>query len=449
MRTLAFALLLALPCAAEPREGTIEDTWKGGKYLLYVPGSYQAADGLKWGLWVTMIPPDHNSADYVEVWQEHAQFGMFLSLVIEAKVPQGEIGSLVEKTVAEYGLSRHRIGMAGYAEGAPRAWRFLFENPGKLAALAAFQGEIPRDLKDAGKATPVALVYDKGCTYVKFADARAYEKRLNEHGYDVKFFELNRGDHRDEWPAAEMRDVLLWVRDKGNNRAADLLKSAQALLDEGHPGRALAVLESILSQGVGEAESPVLAEMGKKIGESLKAELKKAGDAAAAGEMDAAGAALTELGEEYAGTAKAAAVEAELKRLSTDPKFQAALEARQKARKEEAARAEFPEAEAFEAERKWKLAVDAWKRIAAEHAGTEAAKEAAGRAEKIASDPAVRKELADAEAASACRKLMQMGDAFVKNRLVDKARAKYEEIVKKYPGTSFAEEAQRKIEGLK
>ena len=347
MRTLSLALLLATFAAAEPKEGDIEDTWKGGKYLLSVPESYQATDGLKWGLWVTMIPPDHVSTDYVEVWEEHTQFGMFLSLVIEGKVPQGEIGALIEKVTADYGLSPHRIGMVGYAEGAPRAWKFLFDNPGKLVALAAFQGEIPREVKAAGKGTPVALVYDKGCTYVNFADARALEKRLKENGYEVKFMELNRGDQRDDWPAAEMREIFLWSRNKERTHAEDLVKTARAFLEEGRPGRALSVLESILSQGVGDTAAPVLMDLGKRINDAYAASIKKIQDTAAAGEMDTAGAALTTLKEDFAGTSKSAAIDAELKRLSTDPKFQEALAAREKARREEAARADFETALAW------------------------------------------------------------------------------------------------------
>ena len=448
-RVLAALLLSLSSAAAEPPKGMIYGTWKEGKYLLYVPESYQAADGRRWGLWVTMIPGDHEAKDYEDTWKGPAGDRAFLSLVVEFGVPGDQVAPLMEKISADYGLSPNKQWMTGYAEGAPRAWEFALAHPEKLCALTIFQGFPPAQVTAAAKGVPVAIVHDVGCSYVPVADARALAKKLEGLGYEVRYQEMRRAESHDDWPDEQMAPTVEWAMAKAAGRGAAFLKMAGEHLDAGHPGRALAALEEMNTQQVGGEFTREMEALSARIDTLLAEALKKAADAAAAGDYDAAATQMLAVTADFKGTFKESGVASRMNKLQKDPKFKAALDGIARRQAEAAAVAAAEAAQQLEEGKRWLEAIAAWKKVAADHPGTETGKEAAAHAEKMEKDPEIRKQLADARSAGACRKLMQLGDSFAKNKMPEKAIAKYQEIVDKYPETSFAAEAKKKIEALK
>jgi len=155
---------------------------------------------------------------------------------------------------------------------------------------------------------------------------------------------------------------------------------------------------------------------------------------------------LQELAETYAGTEVGRRASAKVAALKKDPAVKNALETL--AADREAAK-EYDEAEAALADEKYVLALRMLDRIVKEYEGTPTAKKAAAKAEEVRADEGVRAKLRAAEEAKYCRSRLSMGRNFAKNGMIEQARKKFQEIIDRYPESSWADEARKELANLR
>jgi outer membrane protein assembly factor BamD (BamD/ComL family) len=87
--------------------------------------------------------------------------------------------------------------------------------------------------------------------------------------------------------------------------------------------------------------------------------------------------------------------------------------------------------------------------IAARHAGTPLGEKAKTRAAELRSDKKIATAEREQLAERYCRGRLSMGKSFAASGNPDLARAKFQEILDKFPGTSWAEKAQAELDKLK
>jgi len=90
----------------------------------------------------------------------------------------------------------------------------------------------------------------------------------------------------------------------------------------------------------------------------------------------------------------------------------------------------------------------ALKEVVKNRQGTAAATAATAEIEKLMADPAKKKEIESAAARNEASKLLALTRNYISSGMNDQAREKLQQIIKEYPGTPAAAEAQRMLESL-
>ncbi len=158
--------------------------------------------------------------------------------------------------------------------------------------------------------------------------------------------------------------------------------------------------------------------------------------------------ALEDVSRKYAGAEIARKATERLKALKASPEVAAArAEIEQKARETEAA-ALLEAARKLVAEKDYVKAAEGFKRVKASFADTPAATEAEAELKKLEADPEAQRAVKNAAAERECRSLLGMARTFKMNGMTDKARAKLDEVIRKYPGTDWARQAAKMKSGL-
>lgn len=106
-------------------------------------------------------------------------------------------------------------------------------------------------------------------------------------------------------------------------------------------------------------------------------------------------------------------------------------------------------AEKLLAEKKYAEAIKAFEKLAGENPDDKVCKQAGAKARELHKDKVVAAALVQADADKHAPGQMRMAAQLEEMGKADEARKYYERIVAKYPGTSYAEEAQRKLDSLK
>lgn len=223
------------------------------------------------------------------------------------------------------------------------------------------------------------------------------------------------------------------------------LAEAERAQKGGESGKALKLCAEIIEAN----GKTTLADRAREIRENVaKAGEPALGEAFDLAEKDplAALEKLEALADEYPDTDLAARAKKKIADLKNDPrvKKQLAELAAQKDALKQLARAE-----EYLKKENYAKALSLLDEVAEKYAGTAAGSKAKARAEALRADGEIMRRAREQEAEKVCKGWLSMARSYAKNGMVDQARAKYEEIIEKYPGTSFAEEAQRELEKLK
>jgi uncharacterized protein (UPF0335 family) len=102
-----------------------------------------------------------------------------------------------------------------------------------------------------------------------------------------------------------------------------------------------------------------------------------------------------------------------------------------------------------EKRKRWHKAAEAYEQCAGEYGDTEAGQAAKKRLEEIRADESIQEAIREAAAATDCRKWLNLAKNFINNNLHDRAKVYLRKVLDQYPGTSYAKEAQKLLDGLK
>src|SRR5688572_18737182 len=156
-----------------------------------------------------------------------------------------------------------------------------------------------------------------------------------------------------------------------------------------------------------------------------------------------AGTKLDELAKGLGNTPAGVSARKKLTEMMAIPGAKAQFEAAQKSR---LAGEELAVARRLADEGKNEQAYVRYKQVMANFAGTPAADEARAAVEQFEKDPAFTKRARDAAAEGKAKGMLGMAENYKRAGRSDLAKAKYQEVIKTFPDTSFAEKAQQ---GLK
>jgi len=105
-------------------------------------------------------------------------------------------------------------------------------------------------------------------------------------------------------------------------------------------------------------------------------------------------------------------------------------------------------ARGYDEEGKYADAFRAYARLAKENPDSDYAREAERRIKKLRDDPNLAKAIADAEAGGEARSMLTRARNFAMGKITDKAIPEYEKIILRFPGTTYADSAQRELDKL-
>jgi hypothetical protein len=101
-----------------------------------------------------------------------------------------------------------------------------------------------------------------------------------------------------------------------------------------------------------------------------------------------------------------------------------------------------------DADRRFAEAYKAYARLAKENPDSDYSRVAEARIKELKADPRLAKAIADAEVGTEARSLLARARNFANAKMNDKAIPEFQKIIAKFPGTSYAEQAQRELDNL-
>jgi len=174
---------------------------------------------------------------------------------------------------------------------------------------------------------------------------------------------------------------------------------------------------------------------------------KNLNEALAGVEEDAVGAimALEKLKNEYSGTEIAKEAMAKISELKKRPDVKKALS---QIASRKAAQKILDRAGAALEKEQYAKALELFDEVAAKFPKLPQAKKAKAKADEIRADEGIMAQAREQAAGKFCKGWLSMGRSFVKNGMVDKGRAQFRKVIDKYPGTSFAKQAEEELKKL-
>ncbi len=118
------------------------------------------------------------------------------------------------------------------------------------------------------------------------------------------------------------------------------------------------------------------------------------------------------------------------------------------ASREARATRELDRAAGLENAKEYARALDAYRAVTETHAGTKAAEEADKAVERIKSDAAIKKQLAESQAEEEANRWLDIADRYVRLEMKEQAREYYERIVKEHPDSRAAKRARDRLRDL-
>jgi tetratricopeptide repeat protein len=224
----------------------------------------------------------------------------------------------------------------------------------------------------------------------------------------------------------------------------DMVAKAAAARAKGDLGAALKLCEAVLKKNNKTSVADEAKKIRDEIYKSGEATIEAAEERAA---TDPAGAviALEKLQEDFDGTDLEKKAKAKLAQLKRRPEVKAALD---KISAMRAAEKSMKSAAAAEEKGDYAKALKIFDDVAGEFTGSEIGERAKAAADALRADEEKMATAHEQAAAKHCKGWLSMARSFAKNGMVDKAKAKYQEIIDKFPGTSFAEVAAEEMKNL-
>ena len=223
------------------------------------------------------------------------------------------------------------------------------------------------------------------------------------------------------------------------------IEKAQKAKEAGKLSAALRLCEEVLKKN----DRCSLADGAREIRDAIiqegEAQIAKADEMVGS---DPAGAVvlLENMQKTFSGTALAKAARKKLSQLKRKPEVKAVL-AEIAARRD--AEQALGKADDYTAKGQYAKALKALDGVAKKYAGTDLGEKAKAAADAIRADEEKMAVAREQGAAKYCKGWLSMARSFAQNGMNDKAKTKYQEIIDKFPGTSFAETAAQELAKLK
>ncbi|MDP7034351.1 MAG: thioredoxin fold domain-containing protein [Planctomycetota bacterium] len=228
--------------------------------------------------------------------------------------------------------------------------------------------------------------------------------------------------------------------------AEKALKAAQAAVEKkDYPSAIQAANKVVASESAGDFRPQAQAIIDRIDNEGLQA-LKKARELLGAGQEVEGYAALAKALKTFRGTPASEQIAAAVKEVEEDAAIMGRIET---VRKESEANELWRKADRAHAKKKYTDSVRLMEILVKEHAGTTGAESAKKRLASYQADPAIQGALREEVAAKECKRLLMYGKNFASNGKKDKAREFFQKVIQKWPGTKFAAEAEKLLNGLR
>ena len=303
-----------------------------------------------------------------------------------------------------------------------------------------------RSLSCMRREAVLVLHGDKDAT-VSYENGVGAADALRKAGASVTFITMKGVGHTLDKEYAP--EVGAWLRKQSEDkRLAALMRRAKAADPKDMP-MAIRIYRQIVDSKsadplVTRAEER-LAEIGKQATEALASAV----EAVEAKRYAEAEHKLQTISRVYEGTRTGAEAAAKLRELRADPELaRAAREAAEKARSEEAAEL-LAKAKALLKARDYLAADKAFESLAAHYGGTPIATEARAQSDALRNDPDLGPKLRDAAAASDCRRWMTMAKNYLNSPRPKAAVPYLERIIKRYPNTTYAADAEAMLRSVR
>jgi len=233
--------------------------------------------------------------------------------------------------------------------------------------------------------------------------------------------------------------------------AKSIYERAVSLEKRGRAGEAMAEYGRALSRLGGCDEARQAQARLDALKSRLSEELASARQAVENGQYDRAKSTLAEVVKHY-GASRAPEAAALLKRIETDPAIREAIAASRsqaQAERREAAAASALSAARKTAETSPAKSYGQLRSIEKRYPGTRAAEQARAEADRLWADPARRRAIQATSSSQEARKLIGRARNFAANNMNDLARAELAKVIKKFPGSKEARQAQGMLDRLR
>ena len=257
------------------------------------------------------------------------------------------------------------------------------------------------------------------------------------------------GELLNEGALAELMEKYppILVDPKTLKSAQETLAQVSKKLDAGDAKAAMKLMAKVPADANKDADfAKAAGEARQKLEEVAAGLLAEADASIAAGEFTEAADRLRELSVSLAGMPVATDAKKKLAALMAQPDARKAIET---AQKEAQAAPALAEAEKFRAAKKHATAYPRFKQIAKAYAGTPSGDAAAEVVKEYESDKAFMQSLANKQAGGKAKAALSMARSYAKAGRTAAAKKKFESIIKDYPGTPQAREAQFELRTLK
>lgn len=286
-------------------------------------------------------------------------------------------------------------------------------------------GEVVKEFKTPGPATAVVV-------------------RSTREKNDV--IEMFRGFRDGPTYLADMKKVVTKIGEldpiEGPERLARQFEAGARALEEGKPGVAYAIFKQIASQ---EGSFIEVKNAKAKVAE-IEAEgahrLEDARKALAANDYVKAATLLTKLSAEFEGVPAAADADALAKQLSENPN------AKESVRRAEA-QTLFDQAKGDIKSEKFAMAINRLETIVSDFEDQPVAKQARWQLSQLKGNTYAMRKALDADAEAQCKVWLSLARTWKRNKRNARAQEYYRQIITTFPGTTFAQQAEREMAGLR
>ncbi|MCX7805563.1 MAG: tetratricopeptide repeat protein [Planctomycetota bacterium] len=442
--------LMLLVSLAQSGEEPLLKTIATGTYSLVLPQGHRPDS--KYPIHIALHGAGDSCSNFARWWAEaNRSRGIILA------APEGgdrrfwsdrdidHIKAVLKDIVENCGGDPNRTMLSGFSAGCAMVFIYMDRFPTEFQVYAGTAHVVGTSLKSLKEAASkgVQVYYSVGKQDPNYRGYPESVRKLQESGIIFKAEDPDIGHTM--IPEQQKNIVELFIA-AADAKTLERVEAARKAVEAGRKAEAMRILRGVvpadgkaLSAGQAKAKE-FLDELAGKAGGTISDARK----AEAEGKFDEALKLYDRAKREFEGTEFAAEADEAIKKIGADPKAKAFFEDMRRQAREKEAEDALRAAEEMEKKGEYGGALDRYKAAGERYADTAAGGRAKAALERLAKDP---KAIA-AEGEREARKMLSKADSYLANGMTAEAREIYEEIIRKYPDSSSAKQARRKLAGM-